>query len=170
MNGTVFSMTTRYWKVLALHAVLATTGILCGVFAHADTILDKSVLVSVSSVPQVDALGLSAPGRWSVTLTDLAWPQVLQSLSFAISDLSGVLTSRTGAGTLMYEALTPTNLFANVYALPNAGVGLYHIHVAFTPSAPPVPLPAAVWLLLSGICGVASLRRKHTTVTNSVVQ
>jgi hypothetical protein len=163
-------MITRYWKAIALHSALAISGVLCGVLARADTIFEGNVMVSAPVAPKVESLGLSGPGRWSVTVTDLVWPQALQSLSFAFTDLSGVLATRSSTGTLMYDLLTPTTLFATVYALPNVGAGLYHINISFTPFAPPVPLPAAGWLLLSGICGVTALRRKHATVTNSVVQ
>ena len=165
-------MTSRTWKAIALHAVLGFTGVLGGVFAHAEMILQQNTMVTVPSVPTVNALGLSAPGQWSITVSDLAWSQSLQSLSFAITNMSGVLASRMGAGTLTFDVVTPMNLFATVFAIPNAavGAGIYHINIAFTPSAPPVPLPAAVWLLLSGMCGLATLRRKHATVTNSVVQ
>jgi hypothetical protein len=155
-----------------LHAILAIVGTLAGVYAHADTIIEDNFMVSMSSVPRVQALGLSAPGRWTVTVADLAWPQVLQGLSFTITDFSQELDRHEGAGTLIYDVLVPTTLFTTVYAFPNAaaGMGVYHINVAFTPAVPQVPLPAAGWLLLSGVCGFAALRRKHATVTNSVVQ
>jgi len=160
-------MTSQKWKAFALHSVLAVAGVLGGVFAHAEMMVEKSVMVSTSSAHKIETLGLSAAGRWSVTVTDLGWPGALQSLSFAITNVSGVLVSRTGAGTLVFDVVSPVNLFANVYAPTNAGgTGLYHLSVAFTPA---VPLPAAGWLLISGMLGLAGLRRKHATVTNSVV-
>jgi hypothetical protein len=155
-----------------LHAILAIVGTLAGVYANADTIIEDNFMVSMSSIPRVQALGLSAPGRWTVTVADLALPQILQGLSFTITDYSQELARHEGAGTLIYDVLAPTTLFTTVYALPNAaaGMGVYHINVAFTPAVPQVPLPAAGWLLLSGVCSFAALRRKHAIVTNSVVQ
>jgi hypothetical protein len=165
-------MTRRSCKGWALHSVLVVAGLCAGAFANAETILDDNVMVTVPWVPRVEELGLSAPGRWTITVTDLAWPQALQSLSFALTDNNGVLASRNSAGALWFDVVTPTTLFATVFATPNAliGAGLYHINIDFTSAVAPVPLPAAAWLLLSGLCGIVALRRKHTTVTNSVVQ
>jgi hypothetical protein len=155
-----------------LHAILAIVGTFGGLCAHADTIIEDNFMVSMSSIPKVLALGPSAPGRWTVTVTDLEWPQALASLSFTLTDFSQLLASHDGSGTLIFDVLAPTTLFATVYAFSNAaaGMGIYHISVGFTPAVPQVPLPAAAWLLLSGISGLVAMRRKHATVTNSVVQ
>jgi hypothetical protein len=168
-------MKLRHYFLTAL-AVLA---IAVGASARADTIVNRNVMVGTPSVPMIETLSLTSAGALTVTVTDLLWPQALQSLSFAITNNQGVLESMSGAGQLTYNATGPMTLFANVFAVSNslAGSGGYHINVSFSPSV--VPLPGALWLLLSGIFGMASLNkgwfggflfRKHATVTNSVVQ
>jgi hypothetical protein len=165
-------MSNLIFKPIFLRAILAIVGTFAGLCAYADTIVEDNFMVSMSSIPRVEALGQSAPGRWTVTVTDLVWPQALASLSFTLTDFSQVLASHDGSGTLIFDVLAPTTLFATVYASPNAaaGMGVYHINVGFTPAVPQVPLPAAGWLLLSGMSAFAAVRRKHATVTNSVVQ
>jgi hypothetical protein len=97
----------------------------------------------------------------------------LQSLSFAITDATTVLQRLDAPGELTYKVMGPATLFANFYATPNplAGVGLYHFTYSFVPA---VPIPAAGWLLLSGLAGLSAFKKthrsKHAPVTNAVVQ
>lgn len=166
----------RHWLSLAFVAIAAI-----GSAAHADTILvDKNVMVTSPSVPKIELLVLSSAGLLTVTVTDMTWPQILQSLSFAITDNVSVLKNSATGGTLLYEVAGPMTLFANVYGVPDssAGAGLYHIKASFVSA---VPLPAAAWLLLSGLAGLGRLktkhknepsssRREHATVTDFIVQ
>lgn len=144
--------------------------VLSGGAAHADMLLvNKNVMVTAPSVPIAETLTLTSAGTLTMTVTDLAWPQALAALSFAITDSTHALLTADAAGSLIYQVTSPMTLFANVFATPNAAsnAGLYHLSVSF---APVVPLPAAVWLLFSGLFGVGFTCRKHATVTNSVVQ
>jgi hypothetical protein len=128
--------------------------------AHADALLlSENVMVTAPGAPRVQSLGTVSAGTLTMSVTDLLWPQALQSLSFSINSNQGVLQKLTGVGSLSYLVTGPMTLFAGVYAQPNGGngVGLYHVNVTFVAAAaPPVPLPAAGWLLLSGIAGLAS--------------
>lgn len=174
MKSTICIM--RHWMSITLFALAAV-----GSAAHADTILvDKNVMVTAPSVPKIESLVLSSAGSLAVTVTDMTWPQVFQSLSFAITDNVGVLKSSATGGTLLYDVTGPMTLFANVYGVPDqsAGTGLYHIKASFVPA---VPLPAAAWLLLSGLAGFGGLktkhknrpsssRREHAAVTDFIVQ
>jgi len=141
--------------------------------SDAEMLVSKNVMVTLPSAPTVETLALASAGTLTVTVFDIGVPQLLQSLSFAITDTNSVLQKLTNAGTLTYSVTGPMTLFANVYAVPDssAGTGVYHINVSF---APTVPLPAAGWLLFSGLTGLTAFRRKaqhkHAVVTNSVVQ
>jgi hypothetical protein len=142
------------------------------VAAPADVLLvDRNVMVNVTSAPLSETLGLTSAGMLTVTIADLAFPQLLDSLSFAISNSNQELLRQVGAGSLHYVVSGPMTLFANVYAVPNAlaGSGLYHINVSFAPAV--VPLPSAALLFLSGFAGMTrftratKLKRKSVTVS-----
>jgi hypothetical protein len=110
----------------------------------------------------VSALSVSGRGSVSVTLADITWPEALGSLDLLVTDLNGLWRRLEGAGDLLIDVNGPTQLFAAVFATSaSPGMpGLYNLRANFSPTAP-VPLPAAVWLLLSAIGGLAAFKRKH---------
>jgi hypothetical protein len=132
-----------------------------------------TALVTAPTVT-IAQLEFASAGTINVLLKDLAWPDLAQSLSFSLSEPLGVLARLTSPGVLTYDLTGPATLFASVYAAPaaTARAALYHLQVSFTaaPPVPHVPLPAGVWLLISGIAGLGAVLRKrssHTAVTHA---
>jgi len=88
-------------------------------------------------------------------------------LGFAPSDFGGttvqtgtqfsVNTSNSGMF-LLYEFLVPTSTVTNISAGPGRGGGF---DMAFFPNVitAPVPLPASIWFIISGIGGFTAIRR-----------
>lgn len=116
----------------------------------------------------VDAqtVDLTAPGAGSidVSLTDIGWPTVLQSLSFTVSsDPTTLLAPRSSLVPDVFDVTGPEALYAHISAvagslgipgLPN--LGAFSLEITYSPAT--VPLPAAGWLLFSGLLMMVALR------------
>lgn len=111
----------------------------------------------------INALSLSGAGTVTVNLTDLGFPTALDTLKLLVTDLDGIWQSLDGTGSLLIDVSGPTKLFAAVFARSTGdSLGLYNINASFAP----VPLPAAAWLLLSGLGGLGLFRRKGLTTSD----
>lgn len=98
-------------------------------------------------------------GTVTVTLTDLAWPGLMSSLSFAASTSTSLLAQLTAPGSVTFGVGGTGSYFATVYGIadPNFGSGLYSLNISYSP----VPLPAAAWLLLSGLALLPRKTNRH---------
>jgi hypothetical protein len=147
-----------------LGAVLALAAIAAAPLASADTLLvEASPLISGT---RSDVYTLSAPKAGSVTvsLSNIDWPERLSTLSFALVTSSGVLKTFSGEGQQTVDIGTAGTYYAIVTGTAAAGrwnIGMYSLRMSFsTLENPTVPLPAAVWLMLSGLAGVLGLTRR----------
>lgn len=109
-------------------------------------------------LPFAIAGGMPA-GTVTVTLDDLGWPGLFSSLSFAASTSTSLLAQLAGPGNLSFNVAGAGNYFATVYGVadPNFGSGLYSLNLKYSP----VPLPAAAWLLLSGLALLPRKTNRH---------
>lgn len=142
--------------------IVALTSVLFGGVALAPSASAAMLLVEQSGLitgaqTTVTPFTVSGAGTLRVTLTDLAWPDRLASLSFAFSDAESVLGQLATPGMQTFQMSGAAQLFAHVYGRGAGALntGLYSLRVEFTP----VPLPSAAILLLTGMGLFAALRR-----------
>lgn len=133
--------------------------------AHAETVLAKTGLIS-GSQSFVFAMDAPTAGTFNVQLQNLAWPDRLSTLSFAASTATAVVNRFDLGNSLISESTFKVSHGGSYYALVSGtaqgalDMGLYSLKVNFTP----VPLPAAAWLLLSGLAGFVVTQRKRHVV------
>jgi len=103
-----------------------------------------------------DSFNITAPGTLTITLTEVPWLDTIQGLNCFVSTTSGVIGSRTNGDTETVQ-VGPGLVYAHWYgdAVGNYPFGVLGVSITYTP-ATPVPLPATLGLLLSGL-GVLSL-------------
>jgi len=111
---------------------------------------------------RVDSLSLSSRGSVTIQLRDLHFPLGLDSLSMLVTDLHGLFKRIDGPGDLLVDLSGPAQLFVAVFARTDnrSTPGLYAVT---TTQVSAVPLPAAAWLLLSGLGGLAAVVRRRRT-------
>lgn len=138
-------------------------GIFAGPRAQAEVVLlEQSGLVSGSQSFVYEFRAPSA-GTVNVQLSNLNWPERLASVSFVATSATSVLTPMSGVGITTFDVLGPGAYFAHVAGVAQGALdlGLYSLRITFDGIAAPVPLPAGVWLLLSGLGALGlPLRRR----------
>ncbi|MGD9843622.1 MAG: VPLPA-CTERM sorting domain-containing protein [Steroidobacteraceae bacterium] len=138
--------------------------------AQAETVTTElfhsTTLVTASSLNGTE-LSLAMPGTLTFKLEDLKWPGLLDTLSFVLTDNTSVLKTYkfdvgSTSGSWTYNVTSPQTLYAAVFAKPatTSQAGMYYANISYETAASPVPLPAALWLLISGLGGLIAFRPK----------
>jgi hypothetical protein len=148
----------RRW---AIGCVLMVAGIAAAPFARADTVL----LAESGRISGMggDVYSLVAPsaGTLTVKLQNLDFPERLASLSFNLTTATSVLKTLDAAGETTFDLTSAGTYYAIVSGTAQGrwNIGMYSLKISFGPLVAPVPLPGALWLLLSGIAAVLGATR-----------
>jgi len=133
--------------------------------AQAETIslLSETGVIN-GSQSYVYSLNAARAGTFTIQLENIDWPQKLANLTFAATTATSVLAKLEEAGTLSFDVGAAGVYYALVSGTAQASgvfnMGLFSLRADFTPAAP-IPLPAGVWLLLSGVGMLAGARRRR---------
>lgn len=151
----------KYGAVCAL----AFAALLAGPGAHAEVIL-KGGQEAFGKLNIATDLQLQSSGTLGVRVSDLGVPitmaERLDSLTFYIGDEFGhVLASMDSEGLLETWIDKPGTYSLFISAVPSSrfNFGIVSWSADFQP--PVVPLPPAIWLLLSGLAWAMGLQRKR---------
>lgn len=144
----------KIWR-RSLVGLLALVGLAAE--AVAGPIYESTNLVTGTSMNLTEIV-LPSQGTLTVTMKDVQWPALLSTLSFNLVSPSGVIGSNSMNGATekvwQFGINAPTTLYASIFAAPAVAMaGMYSVKLDFT-AGPPVPLPAAGWMLISGIAGL----------------
>jgi len=150
--------------VLANSAGVALTNSAGGVLANSVGFIKGTQIFT-------DTFDLTTPGVLTVTLTAIPWLDTLKDLNCFLTSPSGGVLGSAFNGTSETMQVQAGDISVNWYGTAGTAgatgtafnIGVYGINVNFQATAP-VPLPASLPLLLSGLGALAVWRRKRRSV------
>ena len=115
------------------------------------TLYETNTIFTGVSMTRVE-FAVPTAGHLQVTLTDLEFPALAGALSFALVQEGSVLGLINGSGMMEMDFDGPRTLFGYVYGVgaPSISTASYFLNISHEYAAP-IPLPAAVWMLLGGL-------------------
>jgi hypothetical protein len=138
--------------------------------AHAESIeLATGMMKGMGKLSSDTDLYMASAGKLSIQVTDLGQAMTimdrLASLSFSLTDSTGIFASRGSEGTLVVDITNPGLYGLHILGLTDQSqfpftMGVVSWNAQFDPVAP-VPLPASFWLLIAGAAWAIGLQRKR---------
>lgn len=152
---------THVNRALHIAAALLLLGCLFATRAQADTLLVNQSTMIAGTFSGVYSFSTNQAGTINVRLENIAWPERLAALNCNLYNNEGMLGSIATDGSLSISVTGAGTYFTHLFAQAAGALdlGVFSLQVSFDPGVTAVPLPAAAWLLLSGI-GALGLRRK----------
>jgi hypothetical protein len=141
---------------------------------HADQVLLSQTTLVYGNESETVSFNAPTAGTVTVQLQNLAWPELMGSLSFMASSATQSLTawsnSSSPSETESFQ-VGPGTYFAHVTGQASGplDLGLFSLAISISPLTSPVPLPASGWILLAGLAlllGAAALLARRSSGTD----
>jgi hypothetical protein len=107
------------------------------------------------------ALEVTRAGTYELTLTDMVFPESLRKLGATVTTAQDKLTELFGSGSILFDMDIGTHYLSYfAKAQMEYDLGLFGLTLRYYDGATtPVPVPGALWLLGSGLIGLAGITR-----------
>lgn len=148
--------------ILAVYCLPACADAIPLGVAPGTTTFHDGVLVRPSSF-NVDEFISSVAGTVQLSVQRINWGDLLTQLSTTVSLPDQPDLKLAGNAAVMFDVAAGEHFSTSIYAQASGTLGYaaYQMDLLFLPSAAQVPLPAAGWLLLSGLAVVALVTRRR---------
>ncbi len=158
-------------RLVATLFVLSSTLVFCA-SANAETIqlggatgteiFHDGALVRPASF-DVDQFISAVAGTVTLSIQRIEWGDLFSQLSTTVSLTSRPTLKFSGNALVTFDVTAGESFATSIYAevAGPLGYSAYGLDVLFLPKMSQVPLPAAGWLLLSGIGALAGVRRRR---------
>jgi hypothetical protein len=137
--------------VMAVGVLLFTAGT-----SWANTVVYEEVELFDTQTVLNDTFTVIDAGTYRATLTDFEFPEPMAQSGMAVTTATELLGSLNAPGSFTFDA-TPGDYFVSFFGEAGASTsyGMYGIEIS------QVPLPAAVWLLGSGLIALVGVGRRR---------
>lgn len=159
-----------------LNGVLMTAGLLVASQSHAAMVAYENVGFIKGGEGYSDSFHIDSAGTYQAMLTDFVFPNSFSQLGLDVTTADTSmgrvdLTSQSNQDSFIFAA-TPGTYYANVFGVAGSplDLGLFGVKIeSFT--VPPVPVPAAIILLASGLCVLVQMawRRREAAGHDNLV-
>jgi hypothetical protein len=123
--------------------------------SRADTVLYDAGSFVQGEQSFTQSFNISGPGTLTVSMTDISWLDIVSDLNCFLSTASGLINpaaNGSGSGSESFNVGSGP-IYAHWFGSAQGiyDLGVIGVKITFQPAGTPVPLPASLVLLLSGL-------------------
>jgi hypothetical protein len=121
--------------------------------SRADTVLYDAASFIEGEQSFTQSFNITSPGTLTVSITDIAWLDIVSDLNCFMSTAGSLLNPTGNSGGSETFSVGTGPIYAHWFgnAAGSYDLGVIGVKISFQPTAMPVPLPASLVLLLSGL-------------------